>query len=434
MPEKYGFDAATLAKLKQHARHGDLGKLHSILVVKEGALVVEAYFNGAGRDDCQLIASVTKSIVSLLVGMSLERSRGHTVDTPLVDFFPQHADALKRDGKAAITLAHALTMTAGLDWDEYTYPHPDSRNPNTQMYAEADPKAFVLGRKRIHPPGETWAYNSGLSVLLGAAVRSMTGRRIDRFAEASLFAPLGINRSYWFRFADGTVRSNGDLLMTPRDLARIGLLVLNQGEWQGRQIVPRRWIAESTRRHTTTKDGSEYGYQWWLGSLVKGERRFGIVYGSGTGGQRLFIVPDLNMVVVITAQVFGNKGGPASAARILADFVIPAALPRQPRAIVAQPSEAFLNATVGTYRDTKSTHTIRVVREKRKLFMEPDPVPSLGPVPVRIELTPSAPARFHGSWNRTGSAVVDFDSDATGAIIGLSVNFLLRDRSYRKID
>jgi len=433
-PSAYGLKTANIEKLTRDARGGDLGKLHSVLVVKDGVLVVEEYFRGASRDHCQLIASVTKSLVSILVGMSLERSPQRTVDTPLIEFFPQYADVMKREGKSAITLAHALTMTAGLDWDEYTYPHPDERNPNTQLYGQTDPKRFILGRNQIHPPGETWAYNSGLSVILGATVRGMTGRSIDKFAEEQLFTPMGIDRYHWFKHADGTVYSNGDLLLTPRDLARIGLFVLNRGEWEGRQIVSRRWIVESTRRRVATQTGLNYGYHWWVGSAVRAGRRFDIVFASGTGGQRLFIVPELNMVVVVTAQVFGNEIGPFAAAGVLADYLLPAALPAPGLEQFAQPDDTFLDSAVGTYVSSNSNHTVGIVRQNESLFLKPGPLPRIGPVPSRIELTAVAPKRFQGYWGRTGVIVLDFNTDNSGAVRGGTVNFLLRDRAYRKID
>jgi CubicO group peptidase (beta-lactamase class C family) len=433
-PSAHGLETAIIEELRRDARAGDLGKLHSVLVVKDGALVVEEYFHGAGRDHCQLIASVTKSLVSILIGTSLEHNPERTVDTPLIDFFPQYADVMKQEGKSAITLAHALTMTAGLDWDEYSYPHPDERNPNTQMYGQADPKRFILSRDQIHPPGAAWAYNSGLSVILGATVRGMTGLSIDKFAEAQLFAPLGIDRYHWFKHADGTVYSNGDLLLTPRDLARIGLLVLNRGEWQGRQIVSRRWIAESTRRHVATQTGLGYGYQWWRGSVVRAGRRIDIVFASGTGGQRLFIVPELNMVAVVTAKVFGNRTGPSAAAGVLADYLIPAALPALGAGQFVQPNETFLDSAVGTYFNSKSKHTVRIVRENESLFLEPDPVPGIGPAPSRIELTAIASKRLQGYWGRIGVIVLDVNTDDNGAVTGGTVNLLLRDRAYRKID
>jgi CubicO group peptidase (beta-lactamase class C family) len=433
-PGEFGFKTATIEKLVHDARSGRLGKLHSVLVIKDGALVVEEYFRGASRDHCQFIASITKSLTSILVGMSLERSPGRSVATPLIEFFPQYAEVLERDGKSAITLAHALTMTAGLDWDEYTHPHPHDHNPNTQMYRQSDPKRFILDRKQIHPPGHIWAYNSGLSVIVGATVDKMTGQSIDKFAEQHFFAPLGIDRYHWFKHADGTVYSNGDLLLTPQDLAKVGLLVLNNGQWQGRQIVSRRWLAESTRPHTTAQGALGYGYHWWQGSVTRGGRRVNVLFGSGTGGQRLFIVPDLNMVVVITSQVFENRTGPFAASGVLTDYVIPAALSRPGRERFALPDDDFLQSAVGTYLNSQSKHMVRVVREKGTLFLQPDPVADIAPAPSKIQLTPSGPKQFQGYWNPIGTIVLDFVTNNDDVVTGGTVNIYLRNRSYRKID
>ena len=433
-PGDVGLRTAAIEKLVRDGHSGKLGNLHSVLVVKDGLLVAEAYFRGATRDHCQLIASVTKSLVSILVGMSLERNPGRSVETPLIEFFPRYADAMQRRGEPAITLAHALTMTAGLEWDEYTYPHPDERNPNTQMYRQADLKRFILGRKRVHPPGQTWAYNSGLSVLAGATVRSMTGRAIDKFAETHLFAPLGIDRYHWFKHADGTVFSQGDLLLTPRSLAKIGHLVLSRGEWRGRRIVSRQWLAESTRRHATAQYDLGFGYSWWLGSTVRNGQRIDIVYGSGTGGQRLFIVPKLNMVVVVTAQVFGNRAGPLFAARLLADYLVPAALPVSDPRRHPGPDDTFLAATVGTYVNANTAHKVRITRRDGALILKPDPVRQIGPSPASIKLTAIASTQFQGSWGQLGTIVLDFNTDKSGSVTGGTVNLLLRSRSYRKIE
>jgi CubicO group peptidase (beta-lactamase class C family) len=426
-PSAYGLRTTDVEQLVHQARLGNLSKLHSVLVVRDGILVVEEYFRGASRDHCQLIASVTKSVVSILVGMSLERSPEQTVDTPLVVFFPEYTDEMAGAGTSEITLAHALTMSAGMDWDEYTYPHPDDRNPNTQMYRQPDPKRFILGHHLIHPPGQTWNYNSGLSVVLGATVGKMTGRSIDKFAEQELFAPLGIDRYYWFKHPDGTVFSNGDLLLTPRDLAKIGLLVLNEGEWRGRRIVSRKWIADSTRQRITSRNDFGYGFHWWRGWVVRGGREFDVLFGAGTGGQRLFIVPDLNMVVVVTAQVFGNPRGPVGATEILVDYVIPAALPARPKVQVTRPAATFLEAAVGEYVNEKAAHTVRVVRQNGTLFLKPSFF-------SKFELTPSGPGQFHGYWSRTGNIEVEFNTNEAGSVTGLMASFLLRRRAYRKID
>ena len=425
-PGDAGLDRSVIESLRADIARGRLGTLHGLLVVRDGVLVVEEYFHGAGREDCQLIASVTKSLVSLLVGIALERRPDRSVSTPLAAFFPEYQAATAAWAKPAIGLEHALTMTAGLDWDETTYPHPDTRNPNTMMYRAQDPVRFILERKTVRPPGTEWDYNSGLSVLLGEVVRDLTGSYIDRFAAAELFGPLGIDRYFWMKHANGTVYTNGDLLLTPRDLAKIGLLVLNGGEWQGRRIVASRWIARSTKRRVTTRREYDYGYHWWIGTAANGDRRLDVIFGSGTGGQRLFIVPELEMVVVVTAQVFGHPGGPVAAYRVLSDYLIPALLPR-PAIRAEPPTPAFARSAAGRYVDPRTGHSIRIARDGATLHVKPAFF-------TKIALKPTAEKRFVGHWRQIGNFQADFDVDATGAVTGLTANFLLRDRTYRKID
>jgi CubicO group peptidase (beta-lactamase class C family) len=422
-----GLDTNIIDSLKSDVRRGRLSALHSVLVVKDDVLVIEEYFHGARREHCQLIASVTKSLVSVLVGIALDQHPERTVSTPLMAFFQRYRAQASDTDKGVITLEHALTMTAGLDWDEVTHPHPDDRNPNTRMYKVDDPVKFVLGRNVNMPPGKKWAYSSGLSILLGEVVRDISGSDIDEFAEAQVFEPLGIKRHYWHKHAHRTVFSNGDLLLTPRDLAKIGQLVLNEGLWQGRRIVSRRWITESTRRHVATTSRFGYGYHWWRGIVAKGDRRLDVIFGSGTGGQKLFIVPQLKMVVVVTARVFHNDGGHVGAYRVLNDYLIPAALGRRPAIAAHPPTRAFHELATGEYADLESGQTVRVVGDGEKLFLKPTFF-------TRIELTPIGPRRFTGHWIRTGDIQIDFDVDDKGIVKGLTANFLLRDTNYLKTD
>jgi len=427
--EEAGLDASTIDTLRTDILRGDLGILHSVLVVKDGVLVVEEYFNGAGPEDCQLIASVTKSFVSVLVGMAFERDPSTSIETALIDFFPEYPEETKQKDKSAIKLRHVLTMAAGLAWDETTYPHPDDRNPNTRMYVAADPVRFILDRKVASPPGKEWAYNSGLTILLGEVVRKISGDYIDKFAEANLFEPLGINRYFWHRHADGTVYTNGDLLLTPRDLAKIGLLVQSDGEWQGRQIVSRQWISKSTRRRVTTGIKKEfgYGYHWWIGRVATGDHRLNVIFGSGTGGQKLFIVPELNLVAVITAQLFGNSDGHVGAYRILSDYVIPASLPWRSTTQATSPDVLPPEAVAGKYHNPATGQSLRIVNESGKLFLKPTFF-------SRIALTSAGDQRVVGHWSRTGTIQIDFRIDATDSVTGLTANFLLRDRTYHKIE
>jgi CubicO group peptidase (beta-lactamase class C family) len=420
-----GLDSYKIDKLLSYIHNGDLKNIYAVVVVKNGLLVVDEYFNGANRTHIGLIASTTKSIVSLLLGIALEDSTSNkSVKTTLRDFFPTYSNSFHNDEKGAITLYHALTMTAGMDWDENTFPHPHERNPNTQMYTVADPVGFILDRDVHSPAGKRWNYNSGLSVLLGEVVRNLSGEYIDVFAETRLFNPLQFARYQWGRHAEGTIWSNGDLYIRPRDLAKVGQLVLNKGKWQGQQIVSKDWIIESTSPQTPARHGFNYGYQWWLGTARYAERRLDVIFGSGTGGQKLFIIPEVDMVVVVMSKVFGNKGGQARATWVLTDYVLPAALPKIKHKFYTV-DKMFANAAVGKYYNASDDQMVRIGKSGSTLYAKPTFF-------SRFELKPLNRKSFYGHWGPIGDVYVDFAEDEKGDAVAADVHYLLGTRNFRK--
>ncbi len=165
-------------------------------------------------------------------------------------------------------------MSSGLSWDEWTYPYSDARNDSLKSLMGPDLIRYVLERPVVAPPGEKFAYNTGISIVLGEIIRRASGLSADKFAERYLFEPLGITDYYWAKLPGETVETGGGLFLRPRDMAKIGQLFLNGGQWQGKQIVSENWVKESTVNHAGTMknpawlvaaDG--YGYQWWLGFL-----------------------------------------------------------------------------------------------------------------------------------------------------------------------
>ena len=151
-----GLDSHKINRLLFEIHKGELKNIYAVIVAKDGLLVVDEYFNGATRRNIGLIASTTKSLVSILLGIALDESGSKNVNTTLLHFFPGYSDRIQKNGKEAITLYQVLTMTAGFDWDESTYPHPHERNPNTQMYSVANPVGFILNRDVSSPPGKGW--------------------------------------------------------------------------------------------------------------------------------------------------------------------------------------------------------------------------------------------------------------------------------------
>src|SRR5262245_1922767 len=238
-------DAARLGDLAMRIRRGDYGRITSVLVARRGRLVLEEYFNGWSPNQPHTMQSVTKSVVSLLTGIA--GASGLPGNAPVTSFFPGYAPIANLDGrKAAMTIRDLLTMRTGLDWSEDPYNGSPLQRLND---CRCDWIRFVLDWPMRDQPGTRWEYVSGGVILLGAIIAAATGARLDQFAQSRLFGPLGVSGATWVQGApDGLPHGGGGLFLRPRDAAKIGQLVLDQGRWQGRQIVSSSWIQESTTR------------------------------------------------------------------------------------------------------------------------------------------------------------------------------------------
>jgi CubicO group peptidase (beta-lactamase class C family) len=296
--------------------------IHSVLVARGGQLVFERYFTGLDEipddiignrvanvafdaDRLHNVKSVSKSVVSLTVGIALDRGLIRSVDEPIFSFFPELAD-LRTPEKDRLLLRHALTMTMGLEWVEATPDTGDENNDEARMHRATDPCRYVLGLPTTAPPGQEFFYNTGALTLVSAIVRKATGRPLDELARAALFEPLGIAGAKWNR-VKGDTDAGGGLRLRPRDMAKIGQLVLAGGRWDGRQIVSKEWIETSTApKIKAIADGFNglYGYLWWLARSRVSGREVEWVAAQGRGGQYIRIVPDLDLVVVVTAGYY----------------------------------------------------------------------------------------------------------------------------------
>ena len=213
---------------------------HGVVVVRHGTLVYEQYFDdmyGVQRNANTLhdIASITKGVVALLIGIAFDRGWLRDLDAPVVSFFPEYAD-LRTPEKDRITLRHLLAMTSGLDWPERAISLDDWANVVRQGWSAPDPYRFVLARPVEKTPGTAWNYNSGGVWLLGLILRKVSGQPIEEFAKEALFEPLGIQDEVWGRFPNGDAGTSGGLRLRPRDLAKLGQLVLDSGVWMVDQL------------------------------------------------------------------------------------------------------------------------------------------------------------------------------------------------------
>ena len=335
-PGDVGLDAAMLDEAAALIRDGTYPHVHSLLVVKDGKLAFEEYFRGDAWSPADgqaqgeavefdagtlhYMASVTKSVTSALVGIAIDRGAIGGVDVKLSSLFPEYA-GLQEGGKGALTLEHLLTMTSGLAWNENELPYTDPTNDFVRLYRAPDPVAYVLDRPLEGAPGQAWNYNGGTVDLLGAAVARATGQGLDAFAEEHLFGPLGIDDYRWDFVRPDLIDAAGGLHLRPRDMARLGLLYLDGGEWNGRRVVPREWVETSTQPHASVPGGGEYGYLWWARTFELDGGAVEAFAAIGWGGQWIIIFPELDMVAVFTG---GNYVGEDPVEQIVARHLLPA--------------------------------------------------------------------------------------------------------------
>lgn len=307
--------------------------IHGVLIIRNGKLVLEEYFPGQAfyfgehiEYDWNVLhhqASCTKSFTSALVGIAFDLGFITDLNAPLYSFFPEYPEIDWSVDKQKITLKHLLTMTAGLDWNEWAYSYFDERNIHHQMYVRDDPIEFLLGVPAAEEPGTTFNYNSGLSVLLGAIIKNTTALYANQFAELYLFGPLGIEEYEWEVLGNGTIQTGGGLSLLPRDMAKFGQLYLNGGTWKGNRIISQNWVEESVRKHITSNwKRYGYGFQWWSDKHYWNGQIIDSFFASGLGGQHIFVFPELKMVVVVTGGNHHTEADPALT--MLHQYILPA--------------------------------------------------------------------------------------------------------------
>ncbi len=295
-PEEEGLDSKALADLLESIRaQGD--PVDSVLIVRDGRLVLDACVYPFRDGLRHAIHSGTKSVISMLLGIANGDGTLPDIERPVLDFFPGRSVAHLDDRKRAMRLKHLLTMSSGLDWEE-DIPYWRPQNSATRIAKSPDPVQSFLDTPMSVDPGTRFNYNSGGSHLLSAILQKATGESALEFARSRLFGPVGISEVTWEADARGVSLGGNGLWIQPRDLARLGELYRNNGVWKGRRIVPEAWVRDSVKPWMTSGSFG-YGYQWWLPPS-------GGYAARGFGGQLLWVLPDLRMVVVMTG---GSQDG-----------------------------------------------------------------------------------------------------------------------------
>lgn len=287
-PGGLGLDPAILARA--YRRAGEMGPLSSLLVARRGTLVAERYWHGLEPGEGVNVKSVAKSVVSALVGVALEEGHLEGLDRRVAGLLPEYFDPDTDPRKRRITLRHLLTMTAGLETTSFH---------NYGPWVNGDDwVAGALGQPVVAEPGEEMIYSTGSSHLLSVILTRAAGRSTRAFARDHLFGPLGVRVDGWQRDPQGYYFGGNNMALSSRDLWKFGELYRSRGRWEGRRILPEGWVSASWERRVVSDwNGFGFGYGWWARTLAGHEVR----YAWGHGGQFLFVVPELELVVVVTS-------------------------------------------------------------------------------------------------------------------------------------
>jgi CubicO group peptidase (beta-lactamase class C family) len=303
--ETVGLNKHSIEDLTEHLLKGEWGYFRALSIIKDGYLVYDEYFHGADRKHSSRIYSVSKPFTSTLVGIAMDRGYLKGTDEPVLDYFPEYRELIGDENKKQITIHHLLTLTSGFDWDETTYSYEDQRNVHVQMERTHDWIKFILQQPLSDAPGTRWVYNTGNTQLLSAIIKKTTGLYLHEFAQKYLFGPMQIENWYWntdpmgYTCAGG---SDGGLRLKVRDMAKLGLLYAQGGMWSGRRIVSENWTRKATKKQCSIKDIQGYGYLWHVTEHKHDGEVYRCFYHTGSGGDILLILPDLDLVIVLNSS------------------------------------------------------------------------------------------------------------------------------------
>ncbi|MEM7333419.1 MAG: serine hydrolase [Chloroflexota bacterium] len=295
-------------RLNDELERGLYGDVNSLLIWHDGEIIFEAYYQGTSETTMTPVYSVTKSVTSAMMGKAVSEDLIQ-IDDPMLDYFPEfdQIDNLTEQ-KQNITVADLLTMRSGLAWDEVSATYGSGTNSVTNLTRSGNWLQYILDQPMATSAGGRFTYNSGVTMLLGGVLEAATGQTVETYTAEYLFQPLEINSWRWENTPQGQSNTGWGLSLQPRDMLKFGQLFLQNGEWNDEQIIPQAWIEQSTQPYTEVDDEYNYGYQWWRFSddnpVVFNLDTNDVYFAWGFGGNFIFVVPHLDLVVVTTAQNF----------------------------------------------------------------------------------------------------------------------------------
>ncbi|MCD2516221.1 beta-lactamase family protein [Massilia sp. G4R7] len=328
----FGAGAADFDALTKEVKAGTYQQITSVVVSQHGRVVYEQYFDADGADALRNTRSVGKTVAGILVGAAVDRKL-LKLDTPILPFFKDRQPLANPDPrKSRIVVEDLLTMSSMLECDD---DNQYSRGNEERMYLVEDWSRFYLDlpikgypewtpKPDKQPYGRAWSYCTAGVTLLGPILERATKRSVAAFADEVLFKPLGIAAVHWQLQPLGAGMTGGGLGLRSRDLLKLGQLYLNGGTWEGKRVISEAWVERSIAPHANARDNIDYGYLWWLQPFKAGERTVPTFGMSGMGGNKVFVLPEQDAVVVITTTNFGMRGAHPNSEKLLTTHILPA--------------------------------------------------------------------------------------------------------------
>lgn len=316
--EKSGLDTTLLAEMVRKIVDRTYPNVHSVLIIKDGKLVFEEYVYEYSKNTLHELRSATKSFISALTGIAIDKGYIKSVNEKVLSYFPEYTFENNTEVLNKLTIENLLTNQSGLDCD---ITNEKAEGNETRMYNSDDWVKFSLGLPVVDVPGGKGMYCTGNSIILGRIIEKVTKQPLTGFAHQTLFAPLGITKVKWqFKPDKSSAETFCQLNLRPRDLAKFGLLYLNKGKWNGKLIISSAWCAQSLKKHSVIQ-GVDYGYQWWIKYLEADGIRYYGKAAQGNGGQKIYIWEQQNMVTVITG---GNYNIQSPSDDLIRKYILPA--------------------------------------------------------------------------------------------------------------
>lgn len=328
-----GISVSIIERLDSAISSGMFKEINSVLIAYNNKLVYEKYYNGFKSSSLHDTRSATKSVTGMLIGLAIENKFIPSEKSFVMDFFPERQPVQNPDvRKDKITIEDLLTMSSLLECDD---DNMYSRGNEERMYLIEDYIQFALDLPIkgfpawVEKPenaqyGRSFSYCTAGTVVLGGIIEKASGMRVDEFALKYLFEPLGITGARWQLIPSGMPMTGGGLGLTARDYIKLGIMYANKGLWNGKRIISEEWIEKSTTSKVNARGRIDYGYLWWLENFGNREEKYYSYSMRGNGGTKIAVFPEMDLVVVLTSSLYGQRTAHEQTENIINKYILPA--------------------------------------------------------------------------------------------------------------